>query len=534
MDLWQGRADIRAGGLIWRKARLPLVLADDLRHARTSPCGGDWSMTSDFDVFVTADEAWPAFERAVLNAERSVRAGFRIFDMRTALRSPEARAMGKTWFDLLAHKLGQGLRFSLVVSDFDPVMAPGLHAMALRTLRQGAALAETAEAGPDQLRVHAHMHPARVGHLPWLAFLPTVVARRKKTLRRMNRARVKREAFGLASVVLPPLHPATHHQKLAVIDDTLLYIGGLDLNERRYDTPEHDRPAKDTWSDCQVLIRGPQAKAASAHLDTFEAACAGQIAPPPCPGLKRTLSTPRRLQLPFVSPQTRLSEIEAAHVTAFQKAQHLIYIETQFLRSSVVAGALAEAGARKAGLSVIVILPNLPEELAFEGATGLDIRFGLARRRDAIATVVEAFGPRACFASPVQPYLDARETAATLAGSPVIHVHNKVLITDAAYGLIGSANLNGRSMRWDTEVALELTTPAHLACARARLLQHWWHEPLPETATDPAQMYPWWSREITRNGLVLPENRRGFLVPFDARKDANLAQPLPGVTEDIV
>ena len=37
-----------------------------------------------FEVLVTAQEAWPAFERAVLGAETVVRASFRIFDFAAA------------------------------------------------------------------------------------------------------------------------------------------------------------------------------------------------------------------------------------------------------------------------------------------------------------------------------------------------------------------------------------------------------------------------------------------------------------------
>ena len=49
-------------------------------------------MAGDFEVLITADEAWPAFERAVLAARKHVVAGFRIFDLSTGLRSAEARA----------------------------------------------------------------------------------------------------------------------------------------------------------------------------------------------------------------------------------------------------------------------------------------------------------------------------------------------------------------------------------------------------------------------------------------------------------
>ena len=242
-------------------------------------------MSSDFEVFVTADEAWPAFERAALAARRSITAGFRLFDMRTRLRSPEARAIGETWLDLLEHVLRKGVRLTIVVSDFDPVMATDLHEAAWMTVRQGATLGELAGVGPDQLQVRAHQHPARAGLVPWLTFLPIVANRKRHRLQELTQDRIDRQAIGLRSSWLPEMHPATHHQKLAVFDDDVLYVGGLDLNERRYDTPEHDRPAEQTWSDVQVIVRGPEAKAAKTHLETFEAVTSGHAAPPDCPGL---------------------------------------------------------------------------------------------------------------------------------------------------------------------------------------------------------------------------------------------------------
>ncbi|MBV6636626.1 MAG: phosphatidylserine synthase, partial [Mameliella sp.] len=61
-----------------------------------------------------------------------------------------------------------------------------------------------------------------------------------------------------------------------------------------------------------------------------------------------------------------------------------------------------------------------------------------------------------------------------------------------------------------------------------------WHEPLAPEAMSPETLYPPWQGEIRRNGLRRPENRSGFLVPFDAEEGTDLAQDLPGVTEDIV
>ncbi len=491
-------------------------------------------MPRDFEVLITAEEAWPELERTVLNARQQITAGFRIFDMRTKLRSAEARAIGEDWFDLLLHAARRGVRIDLTVSDFDPVMATPLHELSWTTVRQGAALAVAAGPNAAEVRVRAHMHPAQAGALPWLAFLPAVLRKKWDSLKSVDEDRREYSAVGLDRQWLPSLNTVSHHQKVAVIDDEWLFIGGLDLNERRHDTPEHDLPARLTWSDVQVMLRGPEAKAARLHLETLEDVTSGRQAPPDVPGLKRTLSAPRRLQLAYLSPRTLVSEIEEAHLNAFRTARHLIYIETQFIRSSRIAEALAEAAVRNPSLTAVIVTPGLPEEVAFDSSDSLDARYGLALKQQAIGTLEQGFGQRLTIGTPVRSVMAARSTSETLAGSPLIHVHNKVLIRDDDMVLIGSANLNGRSMRWDTELAVEVTQADRVAHARQRLMAHWWHAPLPDVARAPETLQGWWQHEIARNGVCRPENRLGLLVPHDAEAGAAMATPLPGVTEDIV
>ncbi|MFW2588434.1 phospholipase D family protein [Sagittula sp. SSi028] len=491
-------------------------------------------MPRDFDVLITAEEAWPAFERAVLEAKSEILAGFRIFDMTTALRSQEARAIGEDWFDLLAHALRRGVRITLVVSDFDPVMGTPLHELSWRTVRQGAALGEIADVTADQLQVRATMHPATPGMLPWLAFMPAVMAKRSRRLRRLRDVQLSREAVGLDKGSFPEIHTVTHHQKLAVIDGEVLYVGGLDLNERRFDTKDHDLPSDQTWSDVQLIMRGPEAKDARTHLLCFENLCGGRADPEDLPHIKRTLSAPRRFQMPFLSPRNVLHEIEEAHLAAFREARHLIYAETQFLRSGVVSDTLAKAALVNPDLTAFFILPALPEDVAFEGNENIDAKYGLGLERDAIETLTEAFGDRVTFAAPVRPVMAARDARSVLAGSPIIYVHNKVLVRDDDYGMVGSANLNGRSLRWDTEVAIEITQRDRVNLLRDKLFDHWWFDPLPAEARDPRTLQRWWDAEIRRNAVRLPDRRSGFLVPHDLDKGAELAQSLPGVTENIV
>jgi hypothetical protein len=79
------------------------------------------------EILVTAAEAYPTLERAFLAADHEIVAGFRVFDLKTRLRSAEALAVGATWFDLMIHTLRRGVSVRIVLSDFDPVARPRLH-----------------------------------------------------------------------------------------------------------------------------------------------------------------------------------------------------------------------------------------------------------------------------------------------------------------------------------------------------------------------------------------------------------------------
>lgn len=484
--------------------------------------------SEDFAVLITAEQAWPAFERAVLDARREIIASFRLFDFATRLLSPEALETGATWADLIVDALQRGVRVRLVVSDFDPVMAAPLHAAAQKTLKQTQKI--MARLGPEQadlLSVTAALHPARAGLVPRLAFSPFVLRKLRKLPKRLRPTAASRQG-------LPQLHPVSQHQKIAVIDREVLYVGGLDLNQRRFDTLEHDQPAHASWADVQLILRGPEAQEAASHLETFLDDIAQRKQPPAGKHIRRTLSVPRRAGFWALSPRTVLKEIEDDHLEAFKQARRLIYLETQYLRSSVIARGLANAARKNPDLSLILILPALPEEVAFDESRELDARYGMALQAEALKEISAAFGARACIASPVQRRMAPREALSVLAGSPLIYLHSKVLLTDQDFAMVGSANLNGRSMRWDTEAALRITQKDRIKKLWTALARHWWQEELPPEALDPAVATSWWQTQIRRNKVRRPEARRGFLVPHEPEKMSELQQPLPGATEDIV
>ena len=169
-------------------------------------------------------------------------------------------------------------------------------------------------AGPGaRLHVIAAMHPARVSRISKVLLHNRIrgeLRTRSEWLSGMPeglRARALGEMPGLAGHLAPRadgfaprpfvsagLVPATHHQKLAAFDEEWLFIGGLDLDERRWDTPEHDRPGPETWHDVAVLVQGRAAADAHAHLGRFLDEVAERRPAAPDAGLLlRTLSKKR-------------------------------------------------------------------------------------------------------------------------------------------------------------------------------------------------------------------------------------------------
>ena len=502
-------------------------------------------------VLVTAEEAYPELENALLDARHSFVAGFRIFDLSTRLRGARARAVGADWFDLILDALQRGVSVRIVLSDFDPVVGEDLHAGTWRTLRLAAALAELAPDGA-KLSVQAAQHPARLAWPVRLALWPKVqkmLGERAAEMRRMTgpeRQQVLRDRPGLWDMFhldgeairprrfrLPDLKPVTHHQKIAVIDGEVVYCGGLDLDDRRFDTKRHEQSAEQTWHDVQVLVRDfALAEAATDHLDRFVRICAATEEPSPGPsGLLRTLSA-RSLWRLF-APNTIVAELEQAILNGIGTARRHIYLESQFLRDRRIARALRQAARRVPDLTLLLVLPAAPDDVAFENNTGSDARFGEFLQARRVRGVRRAFGSRCLIASPVRPVASRSSGRDSIYGSPQIYVHAKVCIFDDRLAIISSANLNGRSMRWDTEAGIALSVPSQVRGVHRRLLSHWLEGA--EIKADPLDLSIDDWRRIARENARLPaEKRQGFLVPYLETPARKFGADLPGLPEELV
>jgi len=506
------------------------------------------------EVLLTAEEAFPTLERAFLAARREILLGFRIFDPDARLLSPEARRIGDDWSDLIAHTLGRGVAIRLVLSDFDPVGAPELHRTTWRSLHRFEEIRRSA--GPDaRLDVRASLHPAEVGLLFRIAFYPVIQRKLAAAAADLNRQephdreRALAEMPGLAARLetrpdgtlrprrwrLPRMNPVTHHQKVAVFDREVLYIGGLDLNDRRYDTKEHDRAAESTWHDLQVCIRGALAETAARHLESFLDVVEGTAPPPPSGPLLLTLSAARRrLGWARIGPRTVDRSISAAYLRLAAESRSLIYMETQFFRDPGLARRLAETAGLHPELDLILVMPAAPEQLAFSPGARLADRYGEWLQTRCVRRLAKAFGPRFIALSPAQSRSADGDGRDTLHGAPLVYVHAKVACFDAEAAIVSSANLNGRSLRWDTEAGVLLDRPADVRRLRERLIRHWLgSDPDPAFLETSGAVAAWRQRALS-NARSRPEDRRGFLLPYDLEAAEQASRAVPGMPEEMV
>lgn len=275
---------------------------------------------------------------------------------------------------------------------------------------------------------------------------------------------------------------ASHHQKLVVIDDTLVFCGGLDVTINRWDTTDHDpdNPDRvspdgekyDPYHDAQMVVDG-EAAGCLAELvryrwrrATDETLRPIQDAEPVWPegvqpdfesveiGIARTL--------PKDDDQPGVSEIYELFEESIRRARRYIYIENQYLTVLPLADALVDVLGRSPELEVLIVTPHRPHGWLETKTMGVgQARFMARLNRD-------EFRDRIRFCYPGVGAGD-RETA--------VMVHSKIMIVDDRLLHIGSANLNHRSMALDTEcdLAIEGTDDREEKAIRkmlCRLLAH--------------------------------------------------------------
>jgi len=257
-------------------------------------------------------------------------------------------------------------------------------------------------------------------------------------------------------------HPVggSHHQKIVVIDDALAFVGGLDLTEGRWDTPEHRpddplrcRPDGERYApfhDVQWMVEGRAAAALGALARQRWQRATGQILKAGAaadtaalwpanikPDMEAVDVAISRTE-PAYAKQAEVQEVKQLYLDSIAAARHWIYFENQYFTSHAVGDALAQRLREDDGPEVVVVTRAIGGGW-LEHNTMATLRARLLRRlREA-----DVHG-RLRLYYPHRDDLDHH----------LINLHSKFTVVDDRLLRIGSANLNNRSMGLDTECDL--------------------------------------------------------------------------------
>jgi phosphatidylserine/phosphatidylglycerophosphate/cardiolipin synthase-like enzyme len=334
------------------------------------------------------------------------------------------------------------------------------------------------EIGRVLLRLARERPELDVRVLIWRAALPIAASQKFYPQRSIGWFRGTPVKFRLDPMV--PLG-ACHHQKVVVIDDRLAFCGGGDIAVDRWDTPGHRdveprriMPDQDYHPPRHEVVMMVDGAAAAALGDHFRerwrlGARAGALEPPedaggdPWPDDLPAQFTNIDVAIARTTPawrkQAAVEEIRRLALRAIAEARHTIYMENQYFTSPVITEALARRLEEPDGPDIVLITtgqsPSWFDQMTMDHARGAMVW----RLRSA-----DTFGRfRAVYPT-------------TGAGSNII-VHSKTSIFDDRLVRVSSANMNNRSLGFDTEIELAIESAnarqrVEISTLRDRLVGH--------------------------------------------------------------
>lgn len=277
-------------------------------------------------------------------------------------------------------------------------------------------------------------------------------------------------------------HPlgGSHHQKIVVIDDAVAFVGGLDLTNSRWDTAAHDAddprrrtPGGQAYSpfhDVQAMVDGDAAAALGELARARWLRASGErvrshpmLHTDPWPESVQPALTDAEVAIARTQPEygeePAVQEIKRLYLDAIASARRHIYIENQYFTAPAIGAALAQRLAEPNGPE-IVLVSRLRGGGWLEEST-----MGALRSRMLLALrAADRYGRLRAY------YPDCAGL-----GEQCINLHSKLMVVDDRFAEVGSANLNNRSLGYDTEcdLALEAGEPRverAIALLRNRLL----------------------------------------------------------------
>jgi len=323
-------------------------------------------------------------------------------------------------------------------------------------------------------------------------------------------------------------HPpgGSHHQKIAVVDDALAFVGGIDFAIGRWDTSEHaaqasgrskpDGKPSAPFHDVQMMVEGDAAAAVSTLARRRWRRATGQA---PRRHARAQTSWPDAVEpdfenvdvgiartYPAYEGESAVTEVKQLYLDGIAAARRSVYLENQYFTSPAVCGAM-QARLGEADPPEIVLVSRKTCDGWLEQETMEVLR---ARRLHRLREA-DSHGRFGAY-YPEQAGL----------GDECIKLHSKLMIVDDRLLRVGSANLNNRSFGVDSEcdLAIEASEARHeraIAAARARLVGEHLGRPAAEIA-----------RRASLIGAI--EALRGgarTLAPLDASRMRESALPEP-------
>lgn len=257
---------------------------------------------------------------------------------------------------------------------------------------------------------------------------------------------------------------ASHHQKFVVIDGVLAFVGGLDLCASRWDERDHrsENPLRRdsngagyrTFHDLQSYHTGPVARLLAQHFQQrWQKVCGKALDLPAVQGSRAVTVQPTvdigaahvaisRTEVDTANGSKPIREIRQLFLDAIDAAERSIFIENQYCSSEALASALVERmqQRRRPRLQIVLVLAKDAEAFLEQLSIGIAQSRILRRLRDTAAQTGHDFG--------------IYYPASAGAGDQEVptYIHSKLLSVDDRFLSVGSANMNNRSMGYDTEL----------------------------------------------------------------------------------
>ncbi len=258
----------------------------------------------------------------------------------------------------------------------------------------------------------------------------------------------------------------SQHQKIALIDDELVFSGGMDVSTNRWDTRDHpvvseDRNGPDgaytPLHDVQMVSSGPVVEEFSKLVrwrwtraseqnpidiredaNTSLDAAIPESWPDGVDSWLEKCDCALARTIPFMDDAEPVQEVRNMLLDLINQAEHVIYIENQFTTRQEIAEALNKRLKECPTLHVIIVSSYEPKgkfECEAFWASRIDFKQILEKDIDPERVIMT--------------YSSIEDIKGRKAYK---RIHSKVMSIDDKYLVIGSSNLSNRSMTLDTEL----------------------------------------------------------------------------------